>query len=157
MTKFIKNLKFSHFFKLFFKNLVKKVAGAFFDRFWADGQKAFQVMLDKRPAGTCGDRSVVADGFGRLQWHEAGFDEGLLRRIAAATGGEYFHAGDAAGMRKVMERIDALERTEKRSERFVEYREYAPLRPAEDAVMIDTSELSIKQVLTKVLLSMIDI
>ena len=36
-------------------------------------------------------------------------------------------------------------------------REYAPLRPAEDAMMIDTSELSVKQVLTKVLLSMIDI
>ena len=36
-------------------------------------------------------------------------------------------------------------------------REYAPLRPAEDAVYVDTSELSIKQVLTKVLLSMIDI
>lgn len=36
-------------------------------------------------------------------------------------------------------------------------REYAPLRPAEDAVLVDTSELSIKQVLTKVLLSMIDI
>ena len=77
--------------------------------------------------GIGGDRSIVADGFGRLQWHEAGFDEALLRRIAAATGGEYFHAGDAAGMRKVMEKIDALERTEKRSERFVEYCEYAPL------------------------------
>lgn len=36
-------------------------------------------------------------------------------------------------------------------------REYAPLRPAEDAVLVDTSELSIKQVLTKVLLSMIDV
>ena len=87
--------------------------------------KEFRVVI--HTVGIGGDRSVVADGFGRLQWHEAGFDEGLLRRIAAATGGEYFHAGDAAGMRKVMERIDALERTEKRSERFVEYREYAPL------------------------------
>ena len=87
--------------------------------------KEFRVVI--HTVGIGGDRSVVADGFGRLQWHEAGFDEGLLRRIAAATGGEYFHAGDAAGMRKVMERIDALERTEKRSERFVEYREHAPL------------------------------
>ena len=51
---------------------------------------------------------------------------------------------------------DVLREIEERDHRDMN-REYAPLRPAEDAVMIDTSELSIKQVLTKVLLSMIDI
>ena len=76
--------------------------------------------------GIGGEDSIVADGFGGLRRYPAGFDEPLLRRIAAATGGGYFHAGDAGGMRKVMEKIDALERTEKRTEKFVEYREYAP-------------------------------
>ena len=50
----------------------------------------------------------------------------MLRRIAAATGGEYFHAGNAEGLRKVCARINELERTDRNVEKFVEYREYAP-------------------------------
>ena len=51
---------------------------------------------------------------------------------------------------------DVLREIEERDYRDMN-REYAPLRPAEDAVFVDTSEMSIKQVLTKVLLSMIDV
>jgi Ca-activated chloride channel family protein len=72
--------------------------------------------------------AVVRSPFGtRLQPVPGEFDEALLRRIAEATGGKYFHAGSREGLRKVMDEIDALERTEKSAEKFVEYREYAPL------------------------------
>ncbi len=51
---------------------------------------------------------------------------------------------------------DVLREIEERDYRDMN-REYAPLRPAEDAVIVDTSEMSVKQVLTRVLLSMIDV
>ena len=80
--------------------------------------------------GIGGNRAVAAvksPRFGiRLHAVRGDFDETLLRRISEATGGRYFHAGDAEGLGKVCAEIDALERTEKRTERFVEYREYAP-------------------------------
>ncbi len=50
----------------------------------------------------------------------------MLRRIAAATDGSYFHAGNAEGLRKVCSEIDKLERTDRNVARSVEYREYAP-------------------------------
>jgi len=80
--------------------------------------------------GIGGSRAVmtVRTPFGtRLENYPGEFDEAMLRRIAAATGGEYFHAGDAEGLRKVCARINELERTDRNVEKFVEYREYAPL------------------------------
>ena len=79
--------------------------------------------------GIGGDRAVMAvkTPFGaRLENYPGEFDEAMLRRIAAATGGEYFHAGNAEGLRKVCEQINELERTDRNVEKFVEYREYAP-------------------------------
>lgn len=79
--------------------------------------------------GIGGDRAVMAvdSPFGtQLRPYPGEFDETLLRRIADATGGKYFHAGNAEGLRRVCDEIDALERTETRTEKFVEYREYAP-------------------------------
>ena len=80
--------------------------------------------------GIGGDRAVMAvdSPFGtQLQPYPGEFDEKLLRKIADATGGKYFHAGNAEGLRRVCSEIDALERTEQRTEKFVDYREYAPL------------------------------
>ena len=54
------------------------------------------------------------------------FDEKLLRTLAEKTGGSYFHAADAQGMRKVMDEINKLEKTSVEQPRFVEYKEYAP-------------------------------
>jgi len=55
-------------------------------------------------------------------------DEELLRRIATRTGGGYFRATDAAGLRRIFEEIDRLERTPMQVKRFVRYEEvYAPL------------------------------
>lgn len=79
--------------------------------------------------GIGGNRAVMAvkTPFGtRLENYPGEFDEAVLRRIAAATGGEYFHAGNAEGLRKVCARINELERTDRNVEKFVEYREYAP-------------------------------
>jgi len=73
------------------------------------------VMAVRTPFGT------------RLESYPGEFDEAMLRRIARATGGEYFHAGDAKGLRQVCDRINELERTDRNVEKFVEYREYAPL------------------------------
>ena len=83
--------------------------------------------------GIGGDRAVMAvrSPFGAsLRRYRGEFDETLLRKIAEATGGKYFHAGNAEGLRRVCDEIDALERTEKRVEKFVDYREYAPLAAA---------------------------
>ena len=54
------------------------------------------------------------------------FDEKLLRTLAEKTGGTYFHAADADGMRKVMNEINKLEKTSVEQPRYVEYREYDP-------------------------------
>ena len=58
------------------------------------------------------------------------FDEKLLRTLAEKTGGSYFHAADAEGMRKVMDEINKLEKTSVEQPRFVEYKEYAPILSA---------------------------
>lgn len=89
--------------------------------------------------GIGGNRSVMAENtaFGvQLRRVSGDFDAAMLRRIAAATGGEYFHAGNAAGLRRVCEEIDKLERTDRNVEKFVEYREYAPVLALAAAALI---------------------
>ena len=54
------------------------------------------------------------------------FDEKLMRTLAEKTGGSYFHAADAEGMKKVMDEINQLEKTTVEQPRYVEYKEYAP-------------------------------
>lgn len=53
-------------------------------------------------------------------------DEPLLRELAAAAGGNYYAAADAAGMKKVMDGIDQLEKTGNENLELVSYREFAP-------------------------------
>lgn len=48
-------------------------------------------------------------------------DEGVLREIAERSGGRYFHATDADGLRDVIEEIDRLERSEVSEIRYLEY------------------------------------
>jgi len=55
------------------------------------------------------------------------FDAEMLSELAELTGGSYFHAADAEGMRKVMEAINRLEKTSFEQPKYVEYREYAPM------------------------------
>jgi Ca-activated chloride channel family protein len=51
-------------------------------------------------------------------------DEALLRRIADRTHGQYFRATDHAGLVKIYEAIDNLERTQLEEQRFTEYRQF---------------------------------
>jgi Ca-activated chloride channel family protein len=61
------------------------------------------------------------------QLAEVRFDEALLRTIASRTGGGYFRASDAAGLRGVFEKIDRLEKSEIKQTAFHRYHElYAP-------------------------------
>lgn len=51
-------------------------------------------------------------------------DEDTLQQISKVTGGAYFRATDADGLRQVYRSIDALERTELDESRFLDYHEY---------------------------------
>jgi Ca-activated chloride channel family protein len=51
-------------------------------------------------------------------------DEPLLRDIASLTGGRYFRATDASGLRRIYEIIDELVKSPVRVRRTVEYREW---------------------------------
>ncbi len=62
----------------------------------------------------------------RFQPMGANFDEASLKAIAAASGGRYFHAADAEGMKEVMKEINALETTTFEHPKYVEYRELGP-------------------------------
>jgi len=77
-------------------------------------------------AGTNGLAPIRIDrGFGsQLAQVPVQIDEQLLRDLAERTGGAYFRATDAAGLEKVYEQIDRLERTEITEERFLVYNEY---------------------------------
>jgi len=57
---------------------------------------------------------------------EVEVDEGLLRRIADRTGGEFFRAADAGSLRAVFDTIDRLERSEIKMAAYRRYRELFP-------------------------------
>jgi Ca-activated chloride channel family protein len=50
-------------------------------------------------------------------------DEGLLRAMAENTGGFYGRADDAKGLRRIVERIDELEKTEVKSVQYTQFAE----------------------------------
>jgi Ca-activated chloride channel family protein len=57
---------------------------------------------------------------------EVQVDEGLMKTIAAATGGEFFRASDTESLRSIFERIDRLEKSEIK---LTAYRRYSELFP----------------------------
>lgn len=59
-----------------------------------------------------------------LQQVEVEIDEESLQAIAERTGGRYFRATDASGLREVYKAIDGLERTKLSEEQFREFTEY---------------------------------
>lgn len=59
----------------------------------------------------------------RTMLTEVQIDEGLLRTIAARTGGEFFRATDPASLRRIFDRIDTLEKTEIKLSAYRRYRE----------------------------------
>ena len=73
-------------------------------------------------AGTRGATPICVEG--TLRQARLGFDDALLQKIAAKTGGQYFRAEDGASLAKIYSQIDRLERTKIEEERFTEYRQY---------------------------------
>ena len=59
----------------------------------------------------------------RMMMTEVQIDEGLLKRIADRTGGEFFRATDSASLRNIFDRIDRLEKSEIKLSSFRRYRE----------------------------------
>jgi Ca-activated chloride channel homolog len=57
---------------------------------------------------------------------EVQIDEGLLKRIAERTGGEFFRATDPESLRAIFDRIDHLEKSEIKLSAFRRYRELFP-------------------------------
>jgi Ca-activated chloride channel homolog len=57
---------------------------------------------------------------------EVDVDEGLMKRIAERTGGEFFRATDTDSLRSIFDRIDRLEKTEIKQTTFKRYRELFP-------------------------------
>ena len=89
----------------------------------AELAKKFNVVI--HTVGIGSDNAVaVIDGMLRRQ--EGSFDEKLLENLAEITGGQYFRAADAEGMKQVMEEINQLEKTVAEQPKYTEYREYAP-------------------------------
>ena len=76
--------------------------------------------------GVGSDNAYYPTNFG-LQKTQADFDSKLLDSIASSTGGTSFRASDGAGMQKVMQEINALEKTNIEQPKYTEYKEYAPL------------------------------
>ncbi len=80
-------------------------------------------------AGTTGLVPVpVQDPFFgiRVQYQNVDLDEATLRRVAALTGGQYFHADNTASLQDVYDQIDALEKTEVQVERYTTWTERFP-------------------------------
>lgn len=71
---------------------------------------------------------MTRDVFGRnvIQYAEVRIDEDLLRRIAAATGGQYFNVKDPKGLSRALSEIDKLEKTNISKEIYNQYTELFP-------------------------------
>ena len=79
--------------------------------------------------GIGGDNSfaVQQDLFGnRLARVQQPFDEELLKEMAKVTGGKYYHAADAQGMKEAMQEIDKLEKTSVEQTITVNWKEFYP-------------------------------
>ena len=94
----------------------------------AKAAKEFGVILHTVGIGSRNAYVLAESPLGGRRFVAAGdnFDAAMLAELAELTGGTYFHAADAEGMRKVMEAINRLEKTSFEQPKYVEYREYAP-------------------------------
>ncbi len=93
----------------------------------AETAKEFNVIIHTVGIGSNNAYAIVPGMFGRsLQRISSDLDDKLLQNIASLTGGTYFPAADSNGMRRVMDEINALERTDHSAPRSISYHEYAP-------------------------------
>ncbi|HJO94225.1 MAG TPA: VWA domain-containing protein [Victivallales bacterium] len=55
------------------------------------------------------------------------FDKKLMENIAKETGGKYYKAADAKGLKSVLDKINKLEKTTMEQPKFIDYREIGPI------------------------------
>lgn len=92
----------------------------------AQTARAMGIRMHVVGAASMGDAPFpVQDPFGGQRYvrQRSDIDDEQLGRLAALTGGEYFRATDFDSLRKVYEKIDAMERTPVETERFLRYEE----------------------------------
>ncbi len=92
----------------------------------AMGVRVYSIGVGK--GGTVPMPVKVRDGFTgavvtRVVPMQVDIDEGLLKRIAVRTGGEFFRATDSASLRLIFDRIDELEKSEIKLTKYTRYRE----------------------------------
>ena len=89
--------------------------------------KEFSVIIHTVGIGGNDAFAIVQTPFGgQLQRVTGGYDAEMLHDLAKLTGGTSFQAADAAGLKRVMKQINAMERTSIEQPRAVSFREYAP-------------------------------
>ncbi|MBR2345245.1 MAG: VWA domain-containing protein [Lentisphaeria bacterium] len=93
----------------------------------AQTAKDLNVIIHTVGIGSDNAYAAISTPFGSsLQRIDNSLDHELLQELSAMTGGTYFPAADNNGMRRVMDEINSLERTDHSAPRSVSYREYAP-------------------------------
>ena len=92
----------------------------------AEAAKALGIKIYTIGAGTRGEAPVpVRDAFGRtfLQKMKVEIDEEMLRKVADATGGQYFRATDTDSLENIYASINQLEKTTRKLKKYQQYQE----------------------------------
>jgi Ca-activated chloride channel family protein len=92
----------------------------------AQAAKALGIKIYAVGAGASGIVTMpVQDPFGQTRYirQRSDIDEAALKRIADATGGQYFRATDLDSLKRVYDEIDRMEKTEIDVEQFTRFEE----------------------------------
>ena len=92
----------------------------------AEAAKEFNVVIHTVGIGSENSYAITAP-FNQLAAVQSMPDIKLLKEISAITGGNYYAAADADGMKHVMSEINALEKTDHSTPVPAAYKEYAPM------------------------------
>jgi Ca-activated chloride channel family protein len=95
----------------------------------AEAAQALGVRVYTIGIGTKGlARVPYRDPFGQTRYmdQQVDIDEETLTQVAQKTGGKYFRAENTAGLRKIYDEIDQLEKTEVEVKKYQRYRELFP-------------------------------
>lgn len=95
----------------------------------AEAAQALGVRIYTIGVGTRGVARVpYVNVFGQKAYmdQQVDIDEETLTKVAQMTGGKYFRAENSAGLRKIYEEIDQLEKTEVEVKKYQRYRELFP-------------------------------
>ena len=91
----------------------------------AEIAKTYHIKVYTIGVGKEGKSPFLVDTFfGKdYVYQEVDLDEKTLKEIADITGGQYFRAMDTAGLEKIYDQIDRMEKTEAKIKEYMEYEE----------------------------------